>query len=376
MTHVNKCGCCTTRIPVSDYWGSVDICGCRTGSIWGHGFGFGGMGMSMGCHHGDFIGSVLNGFGSVFGMFAGSWFARTLGNVFGNVFGCGGWFGGGAGYGNYGVYGGGNQYGYTNIDNNRTTVRSNSSTGGSTPAKGAEGTGEETNPVKGNTTVYENGMSADDTELLKNAGITKEQYDELKEIGLSKETIIECVKLGITEFNQLKLLKDINLGEKDLNRYKNMTETDIKGLNQTTAKAILGGTIYIGSAADDSGKEVGKLSNDFKVLLLLQKSGIDVEVEHNPSNNVKDHWVRGPITNVQKDDSGRISYDVDCTNTGLEIKGKYTITQDTAGGTVYHAKKAAGSTAQGSVEEKTNLHFEEEGNPLKNKSGKALVHKN
>lgn len=70
----------------------------------------------------------------------------------------------------------------------------------------------------------------------------------------------------------------------------------------------------------------GKFYNNYRILKILEKSGVTVEVEYNPTNAAKkDHWITGPISNV-KVENKVISYEVDCSRTGKVFNGKYKFT--------------------------------------------------
>lgn len=105
---------------------------------------------------------------------------------------------------------------------------------------------------------------------------------------------------------------------KELDKLKNdEIKAAIDKITPEEAKKILTRLGYI----DNNGN--GKISNSYSVLLLLAKSGVNVEVEHN--GNAEDNWIKGPITNIDRAEDGKLSYTVDCEKTGLRIKGKYRI---------------------------------------------------
>ena len=113
----------------------------------------------------------------------------------------------------------------------------------------------------------------------------------------------------------------------------------------------------------------GKFSNHYSVLLVLQAAQVAVEVEKN-DGNVKDHWCTGPISNV-KLENGRISYDIDCTKTGVDgFKGEYHVVSQNDGNTEFKPSKKSGNVT---VEDGAIWKYVGEKQPLE-KTGGASIH--
>lgn len=141
-------------------------------------------------------------------------------------------------------------------------------------------------------------------------------------------------------------------------------ETEINNLDKTKVDKILTKLGYLANG-------VGKMSNDYKVLLLLQRSGVTVEVEHRGAS--QDQWVKGPISNVTKDSSGKLSYTVDCDNVaGASIEGKYIFTATDNTNKKFTAKSAEDNPSY-TVDETIELEYQDEKQPLLNKSDRPLV---
>lgn len=100
-----------------------------------------------------------------------------------------------------------------------------------------------------------------------------------------------------------------------LDAIQNLTQAEVDKLTPEQAEQILTKLGYIENG-------VGKISNNYPVLMLLAKSGVTVEVEHN--SVAGDQWIKGPISGVEKAEDGKLSYTVDCSTTGA-VKGKYRI---------------------------------------------------
>ena len=256
--HYSHCGPC--------YGGSVFTvshhCGGHSGGFWG-GFGTG-LGMGLGNMLGGFMNSFTSGFGNMFSGF---------GNMFGG-FGMGGFgFGmpmmGGFGMGGFGMPWAASYGGATVKDDayfaSRYGTGISSSTSSSSFVKSEE---EDKGKVSGNTGGTGN---ADKVITIKNG-------------------TVEDIKIKIEGITIVKL--------------KNMTDDDLKNIDGGKAKKILE---EIGFLEDG----VGKMSTEYVVLKLLEKSGVNVECANNPSAG--DTWIKGKITNVVKPEGNtKLSYDIDC----------------------------------------------------------------
>lgn len=143
--------------------------------------------------------------------------------------------------------------------------------------------------------------------------------------------------------------KDITASPTDLGKLEELASTEagrtaLKALPQDTARVILTKLGYMDNEAGSTepkrksfnGKDYvcGKLSNKCSILILLERAKVVVEVEKNP--NAKDQWISGPITNVTVDSDGKISYEVDCSETGM-FGNTYKFAQKTKGGNKFGA---------------------------------------
>ena len=173
--------------------------------------------------------------------------------------------------------------------------------------------------------------------------------------------------------------EQINIGGKprnidtisNISDLKGLTRDDINDLDKKVAEKILDKLGYTDGTGNN---KVGKLSNNFEVLLLLEKSALNVEVEHRKDSD--DQWIKGPITNVQQND-GIISYDVDCNGvTGALYGAKYTFVQEQGSKDEYTCYLAKGNTVTGiKVDNTIKLKFIGEKEALRNESGQPLVTK-
>ncbi len=119
------------------------------------------------------------------------------------------------------------------------------------------------------------------------------------------------------------------------NRTKDLTPEKIKGLSNEEISKLTP------EEATEALKKLGiedggviKDANNIKVLLLLEKAGIDVKIAQNTdTTSVIDQWIQGKISGVQYKD-GKISYSVDCTKHGSQ-KNKYNFVQKENGSNKY-----------------------------------------
>ncbi len=145
---------------------------------------------------------------------------------------------------------------------------------------------------------------------------------------------------------------------------KNPSELD--KITKEQAIEILTKLGYITGKDDNA---VGHLSNIYGVLLLLEKSGVTVEVEHRRASD--DQWIKGPISNVQQAADGKLSYNVDCANIGA-YGAKYTFQAQDTENTKY---KVSSSDTSVKVDNTIEVEYQCEQKPLLNKSDKALAKK-
>lgn len=111
-------------------------------------------------------------------------------------------------------------------------------------------------------------------------------------------------------------------------KYKASIEGDSKTSLIDKLKADLKGLKYT------EPENAYKNSTDYETLLKLElltslDPNLIVKAEFN--NTSQDQWIEGPISNVQKDADGYITYNVDCRNTGKDIKATWTFKQNLLG---------------------------------------------
>lgn len=163
-----------------------------------------------------------------------------------------------------------------------------------------------------------------------------------------------------------KLIDDITLDD-----IKDLTPEEIKSLTPEKAKNVLTNLGYI----EDG---IGKMSAEYEVLLLLEKSGVDVQCAKNPGS--EDQFVRGQISNVQKDaTTGNVSFVIDNGTTEGMFQYKYSFQQveDKDGNKCFHIVKIDknGSSTTGYVEKnwkEKDYIFQGETEPLLT-SGEPLI---
>ena len=161
--------------------------------------------------------------------------------------------------------------------------------------------------------------------------------------------------------------KDIDLTTITLDQIKVLSDDDLAGITQDDATKILKQLGYIDN-------EVGKMSNSYAILKLLEKSGMTVEVETRPSaGENQDKWIKGPISNVEKDSNGKLSYNVNCSDTdGAIYKAMYKFTAQKNDNKTY---KVTSDNTTINVNKKINITYEGEKMPLKNNTSVPLVTK-
>ena len=260
--HHSHCGPC--------FGGSVFTvshhCGGHSAGFWG-GFGAG-LGMGLGNMLGGFMNSFTSGFGNMFGGF---------GNMFGG-FGMGGFgFGmpmmGGFGMGGFGMpwaasYGGGTVKDDAYFASKYGTGISSSTSSSSSVKSEEDDEASDKGSVSGDTGGTGNTDGTGNPDKVTIAG---------KEVDIN----------GIT-----------------INELKKMTDDELEKIDKTKAEEILKEIGFL----DDG---VGKMSTEYVVLKLLEKSEIEVECANN--SNAEDQWIKGKITNVAKpNENTKLSYTIDC----------------------------------------------------------------
>jgi len=207
---------------------------------------------------------------------------------------------------------------------------------------------------------------------IKKAGISEDIYNAYKDAGITDNNLIILLyNSGLTKPEDITKLKDLGLGDIDASKTDKSALDGIKNpetlgkLPKEVAVALLKHIGYV----DDNG--TGKISNDYKVLLLLQAAGIPVEVEHRAKSYDQD--VKGVISNVKNTD-GVLSYDIDCNGvSGATIQGKYTFTAEDDKNVAFHAKKANPDDEGYEVDETVLIRYQSEGVPMENVSDRPLV---
>lgn len=92
---------------------------------------------------------------------------------------------------------------------------------------------------------------------------------------------------------------------RDLLALENLTPEQIDKLSAGDAKEILTNLGYL----DSDG--IGKMSANYKVLLLFQKAGVNVKCVQ---GTAQDPLIAGKISNVQLDGNNKVSYDIDASS--------------------------------------------------------------
>ena len=310
--------------------------------------------------------SFMGGVGAGLAYSLVNWAMSGLTNWIGGMgFGGGNWFGGmgwgnvGLGGGNWGFWGLNGANGRDGADGSRSTkgdyysrrYGSSDRTSGSEGADGADGkkTDKDALPLdkflKDATALIEQANDVDihnETDVnkynkkLADAKETVEQYvlkdDYLTESNnILKEQIkkkLDDAKLTckpksveVTE-GQIEIAgKAVDIESIGLPEVKNLTPAEISKITPEKAIEILAKIgIY------DKNTKVAKMSLEYNVLLLLQKAEVDVKCATNPDSD--DKYIKGKISNVLKDDNGKLSYDIDCKGvSGATYGYKYSFKQ-------------------------------------------------
>lgn len=331
-------------------YGCGSSCCCNTG-YYGGGLSCGnfwsGFGTGIGLGIANFFGGIMGGFcGMPFwgGMFSMPTFGMTG-------------FGGSSVFTNYGMV-----PDYVGMFTPRLTTNTGSgstSGAGSTSSTGNTGSTGGTGNVGGSNGTEGTAKSGTD-ELIDKANELKEDatpddiqkvLDEinakLAEEGLSEtdkdklekaKTKLEAQKIiaGIdatdpkplstqdteTLLKALKELDDFNLTDEQKNKVKSALGKDLDSLKDNT-NTLSNHVCY------QCSKDYDKL----KKLELLTELGEKVCVNVEYYANGIDKWIRGPISNVKKNDDDSITYEVDCKETGKEgFKATWTMEQKTTNG--------------------------------------------
>lgn len=224
----------------------------------------------------------------------------------------------------------------------------------------------------------------DDIESLLDEVVSYKQKDELDKDNNTKniEDLIrrlnamesktpggeapENDEVTITINNNIYKISDITI-----DAVKEWQEDDINGLNKEQAEQIL---IHIGYITDSGDIQVGKLSNIYPVLLLLAKSGVTVEVEYREKSS--DKWIKGPISDVQITEDGKLSYTVNTEGVpGATLEGIYRFTSQNNENTKYKVDEAKDNNASITINTEIELDWQDEQQPLLNNSDNPLVRK-
>lgn len=358
---------------------------CSGGTNFWGGLGAG-LGFGLGNMFGGFFGNMFGGFGNMFGGFG-------MGNMFG-MGGFGGFGGFGMGMGGW-PWGGGssnNDSDYSKYSSNRSS--SNCGCKGKSDDKDypeinkfdteandllkAEKSADNDKKIDALVAkIKDYKLKLDDAHKLDN----ETQIDNLikrlnnhrlvpvkdgendKKVGDDNKNVPddEIVIGGKNiKLNTIKSIEDI----------KNWTPEEIDAIGKDKAKTILTTLGYV----DEKG--VGKMSANYKVLLLLQESEVNVQCATNP--NSKDQWVQGKISNVAEND-GKLSYTIDNGTAEGDFKFKYSFKQvdDKDGKKCFHLTKIDRNSSEktGYVEndwKEKDYIFQDEKSPLKT-SGNPLV---
>lgn len=329
-----------------------------------------------GCHGGggNNYGSIFNitnncsggtgfwgGLGAGLGFGLGNMFGGLFGNMF-SGFGMGNMFGmGGFGMGNFGFGGWGNGFGnlwggggagntgsdYSRYSSNRSSCncKCGNNDRGSQKCDDKDydkinKLHEKANDLCKNAKSPQNDNDIDalikELETLKKDGLdaahkaeNEEQIDNIiKQLKAAKST----TQVNPNDSNPSPVDNGDNINS--LQDLEKMSPEDIGKLTADKAKEILNNLGYI----DADG--VGKMSANYKVLLLLQKAGINVKCVQ---GTAADPLIAGKISNVQLDSTtNKVSYDVDASSyPNASYKYKYSFKQ----GNDVNGKKAFNITA-------------------------------
>lgn len=229
---------------------------------------------------------------------------------------------------------------------------------GSTPVNLAGGNGEEVANDPSNSVVKNQEPVVNQSPA---GAVSAEDNGAPAEVVVSNNVAAGEIKIGGTT----KPIKDID----SVDDLAGLTRNNIENLDPKVAIEVLDNLGYTEGTGNN---KVGKLSNNFAVLLLLEASKLEVQVENR--NESQDQWIKGPISNVQNDDV--ISYDVDCEGVqGALYEAKYTFTQSATIKNEYTCKLAKDSKNKVFVDSGIKLKFIGEGKALENESGMPLVTK-
>ncbi len=158
--------------------------------------------------------------------------------------------------------------------------------------------------------------------------------------------------------------KEIDLKNITLDDLKTAKPDELDKITKDQAILILK---YLGYIVGDGDDAVGKLSNVYGVLKLLEKSGVTVEVENRSAS--ADQWIKGPLSNVQQSADGKLSYNVDCKDIGA-FGAKYLFQAQDKDNKKYKVSSADTTVA---VDNTIEVEYQGEKQPLINNSGRVLV---
>ena len=322
-----------------NYWMPRGHSCCGGPSIWG---GYGG-----GCCGGGTKGGFWGGFGLGFGQCLGGWLGGMMGGLMYGMMG-GGLFGGmmgmpfmgGGGFPGFNIYPENYDYGMMNMGYTQmyspytAALTTKPATSNLKPLR-TEGTkpkGTETEDPGAVTTA------ADPlAEIVKKSTFTDEDID----------TILQNIDLLADKKDDIKAkiekqLKDLKTGND--NEYKMSTKYDeIKAL---------------------------------ELLCKLEPKTV-VNVEHNPSAEVTDNWIKGRIFDVKKDASGNITYKIECNCKECAIIGATYVCKQHADGKfeILSGSVDIDSTTHNLKINKVNYEWDDTEKCWKNNSGQATIKK-
>ena len=363
---------------------TYNCCGGQRGGFWG-GFGMG-LGMGFGNLFGGLFGGMMNGFGNMFGGFG-------MGNMFGG-------FPSFGGFGNWGF--GGTPAASTVKPSTKTVTVEKEVKTPNADHQAISDLGKKYSDLLAgikNGTIKPDEIEGKVAALKAEVAAKRGTGDAFVGDGIQDEidtqdldnllkNLDNLVTKGsdgssaIVDGNNIVLIriagKDIN-GLDDLDALANTNPDALKNLDKNVARMVL---LKLGYLDDEAGSMTpekinaaskqtlaGKFSNHYSVLLVIQAAQVAVEVEKN-DGNVKDHWCTGPISNV-KLENGRISYDIDCTKTGVDgFKGEYHVVSQNDGNTEFKPSKKSGNVT---VEDGAIWKYVGEKQPLE-KTGGASIH--
>lgn len=135
---------------------------------------------------------------------------------------------------------------------------------------------------------------------------------------VEKTPVVPTPLVNVTDDEILIGNNKIKLSELTPAKVKELTADNINSLTSEKATAILKQLGYVDN------NNIGQMSSEYKVLLLLQKSGVNVQCAKNSES--QDQWIQGKISNVTESD-GKVAFTIDNGTADGDFKFKYSFKQ-------------------------------------------------